>query len=95
MIAVAVDEVEARVERFRARCCTDKAELAPRTARRLAARSRGPAATPGYEGLDAYRCPFAADHVDSTLDFHLGHPMTTETMVELAWVIRARTGNAP
>lgn len=87
--------LEAEVESLRARCCTGKACLSERAARRVAAASRTPAQPEEIGPLDAYRCPFADEHPDGEPAWHVGHAMSRDGLSRMARVLRWRAGHAP
>lgn len=90
--AVTLDE---RLAALWARCCEGKVAMSARAARAVAAQSRIAPTTPDGTPVNAYRCPFASEHDDPGADFHVGRPISVETMVEVAGLLRARSGNSP
>lgn len=73
---------------YRARCCTGKQVYDADEARQAASRARGLA-----HGIEAYRCPFAADHAAGA--WHIGHALTQAGLHRVAALLRARSGNRP
>lgn len=82
------------LDRLRAAACTDKVALAAKTARGISRYSHEHPEE-NHGPVEAYRCPFASEHDDPTLDYHVGHAVSFDTLVWMARVLRARSGNAP
>lgn len=87
--------LDRRLAELWARCCEGKVHLGANAARQIAAFSRTPAQNPEIGPIEAYRCPFADEHPDPDLAWHVGRAMSTWRLVETARLLRARSGNAP
>jgi hypothetical protein len=89
------NDYERRLARLRSRCCTGKVSMSMRAATSIAVVSRTPAQDPAIGPVEAYRCPFCADHENPDLEWHVGHAMSLASLIEMAAILRARSGNAP
>lgn len=87
--------LDRRLAELRDRCCAGKATLSHKAARSIVVFSRGPEQDPTVGPLEAYRCPFADEHADPGLEWHVGHAMSMFRLQETARLLRARSGNAP
>lgn len=81
------------VARLRHHSCTGKVPLPAKAARAISAQSHDEPTPIGP--VEAYRCPFASEHPEPDLAWHVGHALSVETMEWMARVLRARSGNAP
>lgn len=87
--------LDRRLAELWARCCEGKVELGANAARMVAAHSRTPAQDPAIGPVEAYHCPFAAEHENPEAEWHVGRAMSAFRLVETARLLRARSGNAP
>jgi hypothetical protein len=87
-------QLESQIARLRAAACGDKVQMSRKAAQRISVLSHDDPTNPMGK-VEAYRCPFAAEHDDPDLAWHVGHAMSMGTLRWMAGVLRARSGNAP
>lgn len=75
---------ELTLDAYRHRACVGRKPLGERSAREVATRLR----SKGDRHVSPYSCPFCNG-------WHVGHAIGVETMVDIARLLRARSGNAP
>ena len=83
-MTIPADQVQAQLDAWEARACTNKKPFGERGARDVASRMR----EQGAGNVVPYACPFCHRH-------HVGHALGIESLTTIAVLMRARSGNAP